>query len=322
MSALVTVTVPDGIGEGQEFVVDYEGQQLMVCCPSGCGPGSDINIEVPTGGGMAPPELVDVAVPDGCLPGMEFTVDFAGTSFNITVPDGVHAGEMLTVEVPAHADGAPPPPAEPPAPPTKSPVQRPPKMELNEIPPFRGATDGVASKREKPSASKYLTGLDIPPFRGPMKGVTANSVNAHAKWTEGARSLFDMGPDMGYGRAAGDFAIGQLVQVLRSNGSWTYAKMMDYDPSGDTCGATRTYSKRTCPLAATRDFCCRMHSSSSPTEVVCASEVVPASCGSDVGAPCALRYSVMTKVGPKHFVERDDITVEILSNPSGGWARE
>ena len=48
----VMVTVPDGVYENQEFVIEYEGQQLTVCCPEGCGPGVDINLEVPvaTGG--------------------------------------------------------------------------------------------------------------------------------------------------------------------------------------------------------------------------------------------------------------------------------
>jgi len=51
--------------------------------------------------------------------------------------------------------------------------------------------------------------------------------------------------------------------VTRSDGSWTYGKIMDYDPSGDV-------------------------------------------------------YSVLTKQGPKHFVERDDITDDVFFNPSDG----
>ena len=231
MTTMVMVTVPEGAYEGQEFMLEYEGQQLTVCCPDGCGPGSDINLEIPvaTGeGGAAPPNLVDVCVPDGCFPGMEFTVSFDGQEFNITVPDGVGPGEMMTVEVPS---AAPAPPAQPsPAPEKKPPPKPKEQMKLAEIPDFRGAPSG--KPKDKPAASKYLAGLDIPPFRGALKGVTSNSVNAHAKW-EPASNLFDMGPDQGYGRAAGDFHIGQLVQVERSNGTWTYAKIMDYDPSGD-----------------------------------------------------------------------------------------
>ena len=53
------------------------------------------------------------------------------------------------------------------------------------------------------------------------------------------------------------------AQVTRSDGSWTYGKVMGYDEGGNT-------------------------------------------------------YSVMTRAGPKHFVERDDITDDIVVNPSDG----
>ena len=88
------------------------------------------------------------------------------------------------------------------------------------------------------------------------------ALNSEAEWAP-ASNLFAMGPSEGFGREAGDFHVGQLVQVTRSDGSWTYGKVMDYDPSGDT-------------------------------------------------------YSVMTKQGAKHFIERDDITDDILVNPSDG----
>jgi len=157
----------------------------------------------------------------------------------------VNAGEMLTVEVPA-ADSAPlQSPARQQSPPPKSPAPKAPqdstaqapaprreKMNL-EIPAFRGAVGGgIGGASSEPFSKKsVLEGLDIPPYRGPLKGVTANSVNSHAKWAP-ATSLFDMNPDEGYGRPAGDFSIGQLIQVYRSNGSWTYGKVMDYDPTG------------------------------------------------------------------------------------------
>ena len=53
------------------------------------------------------------------------------------------------------------------------------------------------------------------------------------------------------------------MQVTRSNGEWTYGKIMDYDDLGDM-------------------------------------------------------YSVMTRAGPKHFVARDDISDDIVVNPSDG----
>lgn len=107
---------------------------------------------------------------------------------------------------------------------------------------------------------------------------------ASPKW-EAEPSVFDGGFVLS-GEAAepcGDFAVGQLVQVgaidlfppknrittirgfqvTRSDGSWTYGKVMDYDSGGDT-------------------------------------------------------YTIQTKAGPKYFVERADITEDIVTNPSDG----
>ena len=53
MTTMVTVAVPDGVYAGQEFLMEYEGQQLSVTCPDGCGPGSSIDLEVPTATGAA-----------------------------------------------------------------------------------------------------------------------------------------------------------------------------------------------------------------------------------------------------------------------------
>ena len=229
---MVAVTVPDGVYEGQEFIMEYEGQQLTVTCPDGCGPGSDIDLEVPLPTGApaadstAPPNLVDVTVPDGCFPGMEFTVEFEGRSFNITVPDGVNPGELLTIEVPPANDFASPAKATktPPKPPSE---RKPPKPKEAPAPP-----PPAPLPQKKPSAKKYLTGMVIPEFKGPRKGVTANSVNSDATWRN-AGDLFSAIPSEGLGREAGEFYIGQVCQVQRSNGTWTYGKIMDYDPSGD-----------------------------------------------------------------------------------------
>ena len=149
-----------------------------------------------------------------------------------------------------------------------------------------------------------MSAVDVRPclqaFKGKKKGVTANSVNADAKWNTVAGDLFSALPSEGFGKEAGDFAIGQLVQVrdcaqityrliseiesrlhigssrrlgpdyisahpgdwaaracralrwqpspqhasahhgaltspqvARNDGTWTYGKIMDYDPSGD-----------------------------------------------------------------------------------------
>lgn len=143
-TTMVTVNVPDGVYEGMEFIMEYEGQSLNVVCPDGCGPGSEINLEVPA---ADPPAQVEIIVPDGCYPGMEFTVDFEGQSFNVAVPDGVTPGQALLVDVPAKQGGAAPPlPPIPPPPPMPAPS---PNRIDTRFSPLKGGSDFASKIAER-----------------------------------------------------------------------------------------------------------------------------------------------------------------------------
>lgn len=100
----VTVTVPDGVFEGEEFTLEYAGTQLSVVCPPGCQPGDPINLTVD----VPQPQTtaVNIVVPDGCFAGDEFNVDFDGQNFQIAVPDGCGSGMEITVELPASRGSA------------------------------------------------------------------------------------------------------------------------------------------------------------------------------------------------------------------------
>ena len=95
----VTLTVPDGVYGGDEFTLEYEGTTLSVVCPAGCRPGDAVNLTVDV-----PPannNTVSVTVPDNVYEGEEFTVEFDGQAFNIAVPAGCGPGMEITVEVPS-----------------------------------------------------------------------------------------------------------------------------------------------------------------------------------------------------------------------------
>ena len=104
-------------------------------------------------------------------------------------------------------------------------------------------------------------------------GQSSDSTSSSQPWAAGTAppSLFAMSvgtEDGTFGDRCGEFHVGQLVQVNRSDGSWTYGKIISYDAGGDT-------------------------------------------------------YSVQTRAGPKHFVERADITDDVVVNPSdGGCAQQ
>jgi hypothetical protein len=269
-TTMVTVTVPDGVYAGNEFMLEFDGQQLTVTCPDGCGPGDAINLEVPAGdggGGDGAPQMVEITVPEGCFAGMEFTVEFEGRQFNITTPDGCGPGDAIQIEVPPADDttGGPPPPPAPP-PPLPPPPPPPPVHGPGSSGSFRGgpASSGggggglsLAEQLEQKAKIRANKGANF------MDGGKRQTAAGMAEWNTEAGTLFEMNPSEGAGRQAGDFTIGQLVQVTRSNGQWTYGKVMDYDDMGDT-------------------------------------------------------YSVMTRAGPKHFVEREALSDDIVVNPSDG----
>ena len=83
---VLEVAVPDGIGPGDDFVIQFEGLDLSVQCPDGCKAGDAITIDVDVPSQASAQPQVEVVIPDGCLPGMQFTVDFDGRSFDIAVP--------------------------------------------------------------------------------------------------------------------------------------------------------------------------------------------------------------------------------------------
>ncbi|KAL3909762.1 MAG: hypothetical protein SGPRY_009313 [Prymnesium sp.] len=47
--ALLDVLVPSGLVAGDEFLVEHEGAQFSVIVPEGCGPGSLMQVDVPSG---------------------------------------------------------------------------------------------------------------------------------------------------------------------------------------------------------------------------------------------------------------------------------
>lgn len=282
MAQVIEVAIPDGVGPGEEFLVEFNGTQFNIAVPDGCGPGDAIQVEVPGGAEEpateAPPEqpagtqLIEIVIPDGVGPGEEFLVEFDGTQFNIAVPDGCESGMAIQVEVPS---SAPEPTAEPPAEPA---ADAPPEREMCNM----KVSDTAPSSSAAASGSRSSTKSEASSSKGASSSNSYSKKNDYGskytsfdyessyykyespKW-EPEPSVFDGGFVLAGEQAepCGDFAVGQLVQVTRSDGSWTYGKVQEYDAGGDT-------------------------------------------------------YTVHTKMGPKYFVERADLTDDIVTNPSDG----
>jgi len=219
--------------------------EVTVAVPDGIYEGDEFTLEYEG-------TQLTVVCPDGCGPGDEINLSIdlppaedapAAQQVNIVIPDGCYPGDEFTVEFDGRAfnigvpDGCEP------------------GMELTvDVPP---AEEEAPAPAPAPSRDKYRN-MDIPPYR---KGGSSAS-KRNTDWAQSS-SLFSMGPPDGFGNPVGDFHVGQLVQVTRSDGSWTYGKVMDHESEGNT-------------------------------------------------------YSIMTRAGAKHFVERDCLTDDIVVNPSDG----
>ena len=303
---LLEVCVPDGIAAGEEFIIEFAGLSLSVNCPAGCGAGDTIQIEVDAPeSAETQQQQVEVVIPEGCFPGSEFAVTFGENEFCIAVPDGCEPGMAILVDVPSEcandghdgraagrltkssggADLNGDADAEARRLQEMQDAEMARKLQAEEDEmgrqmhesqdadlarriqgdEVRASANAAGACSSSSGAGDWTSTADEPPTNGwgPVWGDDpTSSVSQQPQST----SLFStpVGTEDGtYGRKAGDFMIGQLVQVNRSDGSWTYGKVMAYDEGGDT-------------------------------------------------------YSVMTRAGPKHFVERADLTDDVVINPSDG----
>ena len=98
--------MPDGIGPGDAMNIMVGEQEFTITVPDGVFAGMTLEVDLPVdeepppgAGPSEPPQSVEVVIPDGCYPGMEFTVTFEGREFNIAVPDGCNPGDPIIVEV-------------------------------------------------------------------------------------------------------------------------------------------------------------------------------------------------------------------------------
>ena len=133
MMQTFAVTVPAGVGPGQQFQASLDGQLTMVIVPHGSGPSSTLHVQIP-----ARPSSVQkyaVTVPHGIQPGGRFQANLGGQLVWLTCPRNLGPGKQMLVDastpsgnggsakswpppigVPEDLNGACPPLSPPPAP--------------------------------------------------------------------------------------------------------------------------------------------------------------------------------------------------------------
>jgi len=106
----VEIVVPDGLGPGDAFDVEWGGVNYNIAVPDGCAGGTALNIELPSLDQAAEPPAADtppgmtaveIVVPEGLGPGDAFDVEWGGVNYNIVVPDGCAGGTALNIDLPS-----------------------------------------------------------------------------------------------------------------------------------------------------------------------------------------------------------------------------
>ena len=87
-TAAVEIVVPDGLGAGDEFTVEWGGTSYTIAVPAGVAAGQALTIELPAPGdadAAQATQAVEIVVPDGLGAGDEFT-EWGGTSYITPCP--------------------------------------------------------------------------------------------------------------------------------------------------------------------------------------------------------------------------------------------
>ena len=131
------VTVPPGVGPGQQFQASLDGQLTMVIVPHGSGPNSTLHVQIPVRPSRV--QKYAVTIPNNVQPGGRFQANLGGQLVWLHCPRNLGPGKQMLVDansansstgsakswpppiaVPESLDGARQPSAATPAPPPRA----------------------------------------------------------------------------------------------------------------------------------------------------------------------------------------------------------
>ena len=200
---LLQVCVPDGLLSGDLFTCEAEGQSFDVSVPEGCCGGQVLEVDLPVvqetpscqdmplGDVLAEASpgmtLVELVVPEECYPGMEFCVQWGENEFTLAVPEGCEPGQLISVELPVIED-----------PPVGMPRSR--KNSSYSL-------DTQQAYEEQAALQQQQQALEL------QLALQEHQLPAQAQLdVRGARTALPSG---------GKFFTGQVLEVMRSDGSWS-----------------------------------------------------------------------------------------------------
>jgi len=94
------VTVPPGIGPGQQFQASLDGQLTMVIVPHGSGPNSTLHVQIPVR--QSSVQKYAVTIPNGVQPGGRFQANLGGNVVWLNCPRNLGPGKQMLVDASAN----------------------------------------------------------------------------------------------------------------------------------------------------------------------------------------------------------------------------
>ena len=98
------VTVPPGIGPGQQFQASLDGQLTMVIVPHGSGPNSTLHVQIPVRPSNV--QKYAVTIPNGVQPGGRFQANLGGQLVWLNCPRNLGPGKQMLVDAASASKGS------------------------------------------------------------------------------------------------------------------------------------------------------------------------------------------------------------------------
>lgn len=222
---LLNVCVPDGLLSGDTFTCEAEGQSFDISVPEGCCGGQVLEVDLPvvqetlsTPAASPGMTLVEIVVPDECYSGMEFAVQWGENEFTLNVPEGCEPGQLISVELPVLED-----------PPVGMPRSRRSSDSLEAQQAFeeQAALQQEQEALEQQQALEQLQQLAVTPAQAQLD-------------VRGGRIALPSG---------GKYFTGQVLEVMRSDGSWSNVRFPLPHPAPPTSCAHSTQHAQHAPPA-------------------------------------------------------------------------
>lgn len=96
MMQTFAVTVPPGVGPGQQFQASLDGQLTMVIVPHGSGPSSTLHVQIPVRPSSV--QKYAVTIPNNVTPGGRFQANLGGQLVWLHCPRNLGPGKQMLVD--------------------------------------------------------------------------------------------------------------------------------------------------------------------------------------------------------------------------------